>query len=187
MGPYIRFAVILLQLLVLALIVEAIKRLPEWITDERARRVGVADTDRMSGDQFEKWLEYQFRRAGYSVRRTPYQGDHGADLILTGPQGVKIAVQAKQLSHKCGRVGAKALGEVMRGQKYYGCHQAWLITNRSFTDQAKFEARRLGITLIDRQGLIDFVNRVDQAEREKICAGQRSTPGTQATTKGKKA
>lgn len=171
----------------LALVLEVLKCIPEWIAAERARRVGVADTDRMSGDQFEKWLEYQFRRAGYSVRRTPYQGDHGADLILTSPQGVKIAVQAKQLSNKRGRVGAKALGEVMRGQKYYGCHQAWLITNRSFTDQAKFEARRLGITLIDRQGLIDFVNRVDQAEREKICAGQRSTPGTQATTKGKKA
>lgn len=176
----------LLVIFALALVFEALKRIPDWIADERARRAGVADTDRMSGDHFEKWLEYQFRRAGYSVRRTPYQGDHGADLILTSPQGVKIAVQAKQLSRKRGRVGAKALGEVMRGQKYYGCHQSWVVTNRGFTSQAREEAKRLGIKLIDRKGLIDFLNRIEQTERERKCGRQQSTQGTQVTTKGKK-
>jgi restriction system protein len=123
----------------------------------RSKVAGVDKVDSMTGKKFEIWLEHQFAKAGYKVKRTRYQKDHGADLIVTKPDGTKIAVQAKQSSKRNARAGAKTLGEVLRGKDYYNCDEAMMVTNRGYTQQAKDEARRIGIKLMSRKELIEFV------------------------------
>jgi len=139
--------------------------LPGWIRKHRAKKTGVNKLDKINGKSFEIWLEELFRKAGYGVERTPYQKDHGVDLILTTPQGSKIAVQAKKKGQ--GNTGAQALGEVLRGQKYYKCDKAMVVTNQGFTEQAIKEARKLGIELVDRKSLIDFVNKVNSRNKNR--------------------
>ncbi|RDV80745.1 restriction endonuclease [Ammonifex thiophilus] len=149
------FAVLLaigLPLLFLVLLVEGIRSLPGWLLELRARRAGLYEVDAMSGHEFEVWLEELFRRLGYHVRRVGGGGDGGADLILTGPDGKRIAVQAKKL--RSGRVGVAAVSEVLRGQKIYNCTEAWVVTNRGFTEQALEQAPKCGVKLLDRKDLV---------------------------------
>ena len=149
---------VFLLFLILAILIETIKSIPHWILESRARAAGIDKVDSMTGKDFEIWLAQQFKIAGYDVKRTPYQGDHGADLILSTNNGAKIAVQAKKLSKRKDRVGAKALGEVLRGKKYYNCDKAMVVTNQGYTQQARDEAKRIGIELFDREELVKFVN-----------------------------
>jgi len=147
--------------ILLAIVVQLIREIPYWIEEHRAKSAGVIQTDKMNGDMFEKWLAHQFKRAGYKVRVTPYSQDHGADLILTKQDSTKIAVQAKKLSKRRDRVGSKALGEIMRGQKFYNCQEAWVVTNQGFTQQAREEARKYGIHLMGRRDLVDYVEKLN--------------------------
>ncbi|TEB15146.1 Restriction endonuclease [Pelotomaculum sp. FP] len=151
----------------LAILLAVLKALPNWIMNYRARAAGVDKVDKMNGEMFEIWLGHQFSKAGYDVKHTRYQKDHGADLIITAPGGVKIAVQAKKLSKRKDRVGAKVLGEVLRGKEYYDCDQSMVVTNQGYTEQARNEASRFGIELIDREKLIEFVRRINLKTKNK--------------------
>lgn len=150
----------------LALLGFALNALPKWIMIYRARAAGVDKIDKMNGEMFEIWLAHQFSKAGYDVKRTRYQKDHGADLIVTTPKGTRIAVQAKKLGSSKGRVGAKVLGEALRGKDYYNCDQAMLVTNQGYTEQARNEASRFGIELVDREKLIEFVNKINSMSKK---------------------
>lgn len=154
------FFAVVIPFVALGILVSAIRMIPTWIANHRTRLAGVDKVDSMSGDMFEIWLKHQFSKAGYTVKRTPYQGDHGADLILVKQDGTKIAIQAKQLGGRNARVGAKALGEVLRGKKYYNCDEAMMVTNRDYTQPAKDEARKIGIKLMGRKELVTFAMQV---------------------------
>ena len=117
----------------------------------RIRRSGIAVIDRMDGDDFEQRLEALFRDLGYSVRRTPYGGDYGADLIIS-KDGVKSAVQAKRYS---GKVGLEAVQEVVAAKAYYGCDAAMVVTNSFYTRPARTLARTNEVELWDRSRLVD--------------------------------
>lgn len=90
------------------------------------------------------------------------QKDRGADLILTNKAGERWAVQAKKL--KNGKVGAKAIGEVLRAKHNYNCHKTILITNQYFTDQAKEEAKNCNVQLWDRQMLMKTLASLNSAK-----------------------
>lgn len=152
--------------LLIGLLLSALPNMPRWYWNHRAKTAGVDKVDSMKGEEFEIWLERQFKKAGYGVKRTPYQGDHGADLIATNTEGTKIAVQAKKLRKRKDRVGAKALGEVLRGKKYYKCDKAMMVTNQGYTQQARDEARKFGIELIDRKKLIEFTEKVNSKPKK---------------------
>jgi restriction system protein len=113
--------------------------------------------DQMRGQDFERFLDLMFRRLGYKTILTPELKDHGADVILIDSNGRKIAVQAKKLRYSKNRVGVKALGELYRGMKWYGCDGGIVITNQYFTDQAIEEARKFGIALWDRPQIIKLI------------------------------
>lgn len=153
------FLTIVVPFAILALAVGAIKMIPTWIMNHRAKIAGVDKVDSMDGETFEMWLAHQFTCAGYDVTRTPYQKDHGADLIVVSPKGTKIAIQAKQSSRRNARIGAKALGEVLRGKDYYDCDMALMVTNRDYTQQAREEAQEIAIELWGRQELIEFATK----------------------------
>jgi restriction system protein len=118
--------------------------------------------DRMSGREFEKFLEKLFQKLGYQTILTPEMKDHGADLIIIDTRGRKFAIQAKKLQ-EYGRIGVSVLGEVTRGQRWYECHGSIVITNQHFTDQMLEEAKKLHVALWDRTDLSNLIRKAHKA------------------------
>jgi len=112
-----------------------------------------------SGLQFEEYLSRLFAGLGYQVSTTNASGDHGVDLILS-KNGIRYALQAKFYA---GKVGNKAVQEVYSGMSIWGASAAIVVTNSSFTPQAKQDAEQLGVTLIDGQQLHQLIDQCGTA------------------------
>lgn len=106
----------------------------------------VSELDRLSGVEFEQFLDGLFRAQGYITELTAATGDYGADLILR-KDGQRIAVQAKRY---IGSVGVQAVQEALSGQAYYQCDVAWVITTGAFTTNALALAKKSGVKMIGR-------------------------------------
>jgi restriction system protein len=92
---------------------------------EKLRKSGIADIDKMDGRQFEHYLGVLFKNQGYSVKVTRAGGDYGADLVIT-KNSKKIVVQAKRYSKN---VGLKAVQEAQTSIAHYGASEAgWFRT-----------------------------------------------------------
>jgi restriction system protein len=131
--------------------VGAIKVAIELYRLRRLASSGINEVDAMDGRTFEQFLATLFRRLGYRVETTRYQGDYGADLIVLKDR-MKTAVQAKRWSK---RVGVKAVQEAVAAKGYYGCDRALVVANRAFTDQARRLARANKVELWDREVLVN--------------------------------
>lgn len=107
--------------------------------------------DRMTGEQFEIFMEAYFRKQGFKVERTPLSGDYGIDLIIENDFS-KIGVQAKCYSNK---VTASAVQEVVTGLRHYGLSGGMVVTNNYFQPAAIQLAKDNGITLWNRDKLIE--------------------------------
>ncbi|MGV7354154.1 restriction endonuclease [Mycobacterium kansasii] len=94
-----------------------------------------------SGIEFEKFIAKVFAANGHHAAVTKGSGDYGVDLVLNG----EIAVQAKFFG---GVVGPGAVQEVVAGRAVYGCSQAWVVTNSTFTPAAVALAEANGVRLI---------------------------------------
>src|SRR5690554_6627208 len=51
--------------------------------EQRLRRSGILEIDKMSGRKFEEYLQILLKAKGYYAQLTPTSGDYGADLILS--------------------------------------------------------------------------------------------------------
>jgi len=120
---------------------------------QKLRRSGIFEIDKMDGRQFEHYLGLLFKSQGYSVEVTSASGDYGADLVLA-KNGRKIVVQAKRYSKN---VGLQAVQEVQAAKAHYGATEAWVVTNRDYTEQAYTLAKSNAVQLINRQRLIDMI------------------------------
>lgn len=126
-----------------------------WFFDHRRKQrlaaSGIADIDTMDGKAFEQYLEVLFGKLGYKVERTRYVGDYGADLI-TQKDGVKTVIQAKRYTKA---VGIKAVQEAVAAKGMYGCTEAMVVTNSTFTRAAVELARANRVVLWDRNRLVE--------------------------------
>lgn len=114
---------------------------------------GILQVDTMSGAEFEDFLSLRYKANGYVVRKTPYTGDYGADLILEKSQH-KIAVQAKRYKSN---VGIKAVQEISAAKLHYGADEAWVVTNSFFTKAAAELARSNKVKLVNRDELVEIL------------------------------
>ena len=120
----------------------------------KARLTGVDATDTMTGREFEKWLAVKFQKMGYQVHLLPGVKDQGTDLILKSKSGERICVQCKKSAKK--NIGVAALGELVRGMRYYKTPKGIIVTNQYFTKELKEEASYYpDIELWDRKRLVD--------------------------------
>lgn len=103
-----------------------------------------ADLAKLTGIQFENFLESLFREHGYDVQITSTTGDYGADLLLS-KNGIRIAVQAKRY---VGSVGVQAVQEALSGMAYYKCNAAWVITTGTYTKNAILLAKQSDVKLL---------------------------------------
>lgn len=134
-----------------------IERLASALLSGQAKqrnRIQIEDIDVMDGINFEKFLATLFRDMGYKVEMTKATGDQGADLIVER-LGVRSVVQAKRYT---GAVGNKAIQEAVSAKAFYGCTNAMVVTNSSFTFSAYELAQANEVALWDREKLIETIN-----------------------------
>lgn len=124
----------------------------------RLAKSGIAEIDKLNGEDFEKYLEILFHKLGYSVRCTPYRGDFGADLVLQ-KDGAQTVVQAKRSKRS---VGVKAVQEAVAAKEYYQCDNAMVVTNSHYSQQARKLAAANKVELWDRTQLVNQLLSVQQ-------------------------
>ena len=125
-----------------------------WAKRKLITSIPLSRIDRMSGTAFERYLVKLYRAAGYNVTHLGGSGDYGADLIIS--QGNKrVAIQAKRYSNK---VSLPAVQQIYTACAFYDCNRAIVVTNSYFTRNARRLADKVGVELIDRDELTDFIN-----------------------------
>ncbi len=122
-------------------------------SQEKLKRSGIADIDKMDGRQFEHYLGVLFKNQGYTVTVTKAAGDYGADLIIS-KNGKKIIVQAKRYSKT---VGLKAVQEAQTAIAHYGASEAWVVSNREYSYEATELARSKKVKLYNRDDLVEMI------------------------------
>lgn len=114
-----------------------------------------ADVHKLSGADFERLMELYYIDQGYTVERVGGSGDSEVDLILRGKEGYKIAVQCKRWKRN---VGNDIVLRVKAGKQVHGCYDAWIVTTSNFTKDARRDAERLNIQLINGLALENKLN-----------------------------
>ena len=115
------------------------------------------DLDSLSPNDFEYAIASLLCRCGWSeaivtrVGQNFQHGDGGVDIVAER-RGKKFAIEVKQRT-KGANVDIRALNQIETGSKLYGIRNKILITNSYFTSEVKVRALKLGIELIDRDGL----------------------------------
>jgi restriction system protein len=136
------------------------RHLVEWTSDLR----------RLTSDEFEWFVGEVFRREGWSVSETGRQGapDGGVDLELTRGAD-RVIVQCKRWTSW--RVGVEEIrsfaGALLRDGLAGGA--GIFVTLSDFTDDARREAARVGLRLLDGRDLLERVERVRQTEPCPSC------------------
>ena len=115
---------------------------------------GEEEIDTMSGTEFEDFMAEILHRSGIEVLElTKGSGDFGADIIAIH-EGERTAVQCKRYSRP---IGVKAVQEAVSAKDYYKCPKAAVITNSTFTRQARELAEESGVILWDREAVYGFM------------------------------
>ncbi len=109
----------------------------------------ISRVDKMSGEQFEEFLKYNFEKFGYKVSLTPKSGDYGADLVCQ-KDGQTLIIQAKRYNDK---VRNSAIQEIVAAKAYYNADKCMVVTNSYFTEPAKELALANDVELWDRDSL----------------------------------
>lgn len=115
--------------------------------------IDMSGVDKMQGTDFELYVAKVLRKCGCSdVSITKKTGDYGAD-ILCCYKGVSMFFQCKRQDKP---VGNGAVQEAFAAKTSYACSKDVVITNRTFTSNAKNLAARTGTILWDRKELERF-------------------------------
>jgi restriction system protein len=122
-------------------------------------KAGIYEVDKMSGTDFEMFLVSLFSKLGYKAQHTGKTGDLGSDLVIE-MGGVKIAVQAKRYT---GNVGPDAVREVNTVMRPRNCTLGMVVTNRYYTNEAKYLAKQNNIALWDRNDLVSNILKSQKA------------------------
>lgn len=139
-----------------------------WQKQQRIKKSGIHEVDKMTGLQFEEYLRLLFLDSGYRVRETPKSGDYGVDLLLD-KDGRRIAVQAKRYKNT---VGIKAVQEVSAAKLHYKAQETWVVTNSHFTRAAEILAASNDVRLVGREQLFEMSLRIQSAQSKEVSTSQ---------------
>ncbi len=145
----------IIGLIIIQIISYRRKRIDHQNYVKKLQASDMAAVDLMTGREFELYLEVLFQTLGYGAEQLPTSNDFGADLILvTGDK--RIAVQAKRYK---GNVGNRAVQMILGAKKYYGCNEAWIVTNSFYTKAAIQMSAKTDVLLVDRNGLLNLMTK----------------------------
>lgn len=116
-----------------------------------------SDIDALSSNDFEIFIRDLFEASGWTdavitkVGREFKHGDGGVDIFAYKGKR-KFAIEVKQRNLNA-TVDVKALNQLVTGANLANVTNKILVTNSYFTSEVKSRALRLGVELIDRDGL----------------------------------
>lgn len=112
------------------------------------------DFENLSGSEFEIFCAELLRVDGFQdVQITKASGDQGVDIVAC-KNGIRFAIQCKRYSKP---VGSAAVRDVFAGKSHYDCDVAAVLTNSSFSKQAREYALKQGVLLWDRTELLRLI------------------------------
>ena len=114
----------------------------------------LAQVDAMDGWEFEAFIADLLTRHGWQVELTPGSGDLGVDLIAE-KAGERWAIQVKRQEAPVSR---RAVSDAVAGRDHYGCTEAMVVTNATFTRGAEALAESTGCELIGRDDLARWIS-----------------------------
>ena len=120
-----------------------------WRRVAALRALTLTGIDRLDGTAFELLVAQLLRRDGYAVRHTGKTGDMGADLLAGD-----YAIQCKRYAKP---VGSSAIQEAHTAATAYGKRYGVVVTTSGFTRAAKKLARLVGVQLVNRASLADWL------------------------------
>jgi restriction system protein len=133
----------------LLLIVVIVKIIQRFYKIRKMNKAGLTEIDKMSGKDFEIFLEQLLRNHGYKVKRVGHMADYGGDLVIE-KDNIKTVVQAKRWSNP---VNVKAIQEINTAKAHYNATKAMVVTNNRFTSNASILAKENQVELVDRKKL----------------------------------
>jgi len=145
----------LVAMIVIQILISRKKKKARLDYIQRLQASDMAAVDSMTGREFELYLEVLFQKLGYGTEQLPTTNDFGADLILVNGDK-RIAVQAKRYK---GNVGNRAVQMIIGAKRYYGCNEAWIVTNSFYTKAAIQMSEKTDVLLVDRNGLLDLMTK----------------------------
>ena len=130
--------------------------------------VTIYDIDRLTGVQFEKFMEALLDANGYSdAQVTGKAGDQGGD-ILAYKEDEKLIIQAKNYALNR-KVDNSAVQEVLGAIAYYGADKGIVVTNSFFSAGARELAEVNNIQLWDRRvvsQMLEIYNKNDDNQTQ---------------------
>lgn len=110
--------------------------------------------DTMSGVEFEQYAQMLLQQNGYThVELTKASNDYGIDIVAM-KKDILYAIQCKKYSSK---VGIDAIRQASTGCIYYDHDIAVVLTNSTFSSQAKALAMTLDVQLWDHEVLTKLI------------------------------
>jgi len=120
----------------------------------------LSDIDSMEPTQFETWALDRLREIGYTVHKTPWSHDYGADGIGTKPGRKDVVIQCKHRQLRTA-VSSEAVQDLLRAKDAYGNDAPVLValTNSdAFSSDAVDMAARNNVLLVTRADLLGWPN-----------------------------
>ncbi len=146
-----------MQTAVIAIIILIVFLFIYWIMFNPIANASARKLDRMEGHEFESYCAKVLKKNGFrSIQVTQGSSDYGADIIAK-KHGRKWVVQCKRYSTV---VGSTPVQEISAAMQYYNAKKAAVITNSTFTANAKRLAKANGILLIDGEALSKMSKRL---------------------------
>jgi len=98
---------------------------------------------------FEQHCKAVLVRLGWHAETTKATGDQGADIVANR-NGRRIVIQCKKYT---GAIGNDAVQQVQAARGYYGAHDAFVVSNSSFTKSAQQLAAVLDVKLLQHSDM----------------------------------
>ena len=163
---YVVLFVFLLPVILVELILRAIssaKRKKQFLSTVYDKKMFLSQAeiekvDIMEGYEFERFIKTLYFYLGFDTELTPKGKDFGADLILR-KDNKKTAVQLKRYS---GKVGIKAVQEIVGAKVHYKADELMVVTNSYFTPEAEIIAKEYCVQLVDRSEVIELIGKVKE-------------------------
>lgn len=123
-----------------------------WLGVGRRAAASVQDPADLTPRELELWVAALFAALpGWRAEATRGSADQGADVLASGPDGLRVAVQVKRYR---GPVGNSAVQAIVASKAFYGCAGAVVITSGpGYTRAARELARANGVGLWGRAEL----------------------------------
>jgi restriction system protein len=128
-----------------------------WRADLRPGRwpaLSLPQVGALTPSQFEAYVAYRlFGRRGYQVNNVRDVKDGGVDIVVTDEWGQSAIVQCKRYR---GTVGAPIVRDLYGTMIHSGVGYAYLVTNSTFSEEARQWAAGKPIELIDGARLLEL-------------------------------